>query len=106
MGHEMGHYALGHVVRSILLSSILTFIGLFLVDRGGRWLVRRYQAALGFDQLADVASVPLVLMLLELAFLLLSPVALAYSRYQEHEADRYALDLTEATMRPRPRTSS
>ena len=28
--------------------------------------------------------------------LFLSPVALAYSRYQEHEADRYALDLTHA----------
>ena len=25
---------------------------------------------------------------------MLSPVALAYSRYQEHEADRFALDLT------------
>ena len=35
MGHEMGHYALGHVVRSILMSSIVTFVGLFLVDRLG-----------------------------------------------------------------------
>jgi STE24 endopeptidase len=94
MGHEMGHYALGHVVRSILLSSIVTFIGLFLVDRFGRWLVHRYRDRLGFDQLADIASVPLMLMLLNAAFLVLSPVALAYSRYQEHEADRYALDLT------------
>ena len=35
-----------------------------------------------------------MMMLLEVAFLVLSPVALAYSRYQEHEADRFALDLT------------
>jgi STE24 endopeptidase len=94
MGHEMGHYALGHVVRSILMSSIVTLVGLFLVDRLGRWLVRRYPDRLGFDQLADIASVPLMMMLLEAAFLILSPVGLAYSRYQEHEADRYALDLT------------
>ncbi len=94
MGHEMGHYALGHVVRSILMSSILTFVGLFLVDRVGRWLVRRYHDRLGFDQLADIASVPLMMMLLEATFLVLSPAALAYSRHQEHEADRYALDLT------------
>ncbi len=94
MGHEIGHYALGHVVRSILMSSIVILIGLFLVDRLGRWLVRRYQDRLGFDQLADIASVPLMLLLLEAAFLILSPVGLAYSRYQEHEADRYALDLT------------
>ena len=83
-------------MRSILLSSIVTFVGLFLVDLGGRWLVRRYRDRLGFDHLADIASVPLMMMLLEAAFLLLSPVGLAYSRYQEHEADRYALDLTRS----------
>jgi Zn-dependent protease with chaperone function len=94
MGHEMGHYVLGHVVRSILLSSIVTFVGLFFVDRLGRWLVRRFRDRLGFDHLADIASVPLMIVLLEVTSLFLSPVALAYSRYQEHEADRYALDLT------------
>jgi STE24 endopeptidase len=96
MGHEMGHYALGHVVRSILMSSIVTFVGLFMVDRIGRWLVDRYRGRLGFESFADVASLPLMMMLLEVAFLVLSPVALAYSRHQEHEADRYALDLTRA----------
>ena len=94
MAHEMGHYVLGHVVQSILLSSVVTLVGLFLVDWLGRRLVTRYGHRLGFDRLADVASVPLLLMLLEIAFLVLSPVALAYSRYQEHAADRYALDLT------------
>jgi STE24 endopeptidase len=94
MGHEMGHYALGHVVKSIILSSGLTLLGLFLVDRAGRLLVARYSAQLGFDRLSDVASLPLLMMLLEVAVLLLSPVALAYSRNQEHEADRFALDLT------------
>jgi STE24 endopeptidase len=94
MGHEMGHYVLGHVVRSILLSSIVTLAGLFLMDRLGRWLARRYRDRLGFADLADIASVPLMIMLFELAFLVLSPVGLAYSRHQEHEADRFALELT------------
>ncbi len=35
-------------------------------------------------------------MLIEVASLVLSPVALAYSRYQEHEADRFGLELTHA----------
>jgi Zn-dependent protease with chaperone function len=96
MGHEMGHYVLGHVVRSIWLSSIVTLAGLFLIDRLGRWLVDRYHARLGFESLADVASVPLLLMLLAAVYLVLSPVAFAYSRYQEHQADRFALDLTHA----------
>jgi Zn-dependent protease with chaperone function len=96
MAHEMGHYVLGHVVRSILLGSVVVLAGLFLVDRLGRWLIARFSRRLGFDRLSDVASVPLVLMLIEVASLVLGPVALAYSRYQEHEADRFALDLTRA----------
>ena len=96
MGHEMGHYVLGHVVRSIVLGSLVILAGLFFVDRVGRWLIARFSRRLGFDRLSDVASVPLVLMLIEVSSLFLSPVALAYSRYQEHEADRFALDLTHA----------
>jgi Zn-dependent protease with chaperone function len=96
MGHEMGHYVLGHVVRSIWLFAVVTLIGLFLVDWMGRWLVARYSDRLGFNQLADVASVPLLTMFLEVTFLVLSPVALAYSRSQEHAADRFALDLTRS----------
>ncbi len=45
MGHEMGHYVLGHVARSIWLSTIITLAGLFLVDRIGRWLVARTRIA-------------------------------------------------------------
>ncbi len=96
MGHEMGHYVLGHVVRSILLGSLVILAGLFFVDRAGRSLIARFSSRLGFDRLADIASVPLILMLMHLSSLFLGPVVLAYSRYQEHEADRFALDLTGA----------
>jgi Zn-dependent protease with chaperone function len=94
MAHEMGHYVLGHVVRSILLSSVITLVGLYLVHRLGGWLIGRYSAQLGFRSLADVASVPLLLAMMQFTSLFLAPVAYAYSRIQEHEADRFALDLT------------
>jgi Zn-dependent protease with chaperone function len=96
MGHEMGHYKLGHVTRSIWMGALVVLAGLFFVDRAGRRLIARYSPRLGFDRLSDIASVPLVLMLMHVSSLFLTPVALAYSRYQEHEADRYALDLTHA----------
>ncbi|AGA26100.1 M48 family metallopeptidase [Singulisphaera acidiphila] len=96
MGHEMGHFVLGHVPRSILLSSLITLVSLFWVDRAGRWLIARAKGRFGFDQLSDVASIPLLLLLLQVASLALVPVANAYSRQQEHEADRFALEITRA----------
>jgi len=94
MAHEMGHYVLGHVVRSILLSTIVTLTSLYLVHRLGNRLMARYPGRLGFRSLADVASVPLLVLLMQFTSLFLEPAAYAYSRYQEHEADRFALDLT------------
>jgi Zn-dependent protease with chaperone function len=96
MAHEMGHYVLGHVVRSILLSFVVTLIGLYFVHVASGRLIDRFRDRLGFDRLSDVASVPLLLLLLQVASLFLGPAAMAYSRYQEHEADRFAIDLTHA----------
>ncbi|MDG3007328.1 M48 family metallopeptidase [Paludisphaera mucosa] len=94
MAHEMGHYVLGHVVRSIFLSFAVTLVGLYFVHRLAHRLIERHRGRFGFDDLRDVASVPLILVLLQVAVLGLSPAAMAYSRYQEHEADRFAIDLT------------
>ena len=94
MAHEMGHYVLGHVVRSILLSFVVTLAGLYFAHRAAGGLVARFRGRFGFDDLRDVASVPLFLLLLQVAALGLEPAGLAYSRYQEHEADRFALEVT------------
>lgn len=96
MGHEMGHYVLGHVVWTILTSSIVVVAALFWTDRAGRWVIARYRRRLGFDSLSDVAATPLLLVLIGLSSIVLGPPALAYSRHHEHEADRFSLDLTHA----------
>jgi STE24 endopeptidase len=49
---------------------------------------------MGFHQLSDVASLPLLMLLLTLFSLAITPAALAFSRYHEHEADRFGLELT------------
>jgi CubicO group peptidase (beta-lactamase class C family)/Zn-dependent protease with chaperone function len=92
--HEMGHYVLGHVRRSIVLAWLMTLAGLFLVDRIARRIIARYAARLGFDELSDVASAPLILLVLGGLSFIATPAVLAYSRYQEHEADRFSLELT------------
>jgi Zn-dependent protease with chaperone function len=49
---------------------------------------------MGFYQLSDVASLPLLMLLLTAFSLVITPAALAFSRYHEHEADRFSLELT------------
>jgi len=94
MGHEMGHYVLGHVEQGIVLSPLIVLVGLFWTDRAGRWLIARFGPRLGVTSLADVAATPLLLLLLGVASTVIAPVSMAYSRHLEHEADRFGLELT------------
>jgi Zn-dependent protease with chaperone function len=94
VGHEIGHYVLGHVVISIFVSSALVLLGLWGVHRTADGLLGRFGAQFGFDRLADPASIPLFMLLLSFFSLLVTPASLALSRHQEHEADRFGLELT------------
>jgi Zn-dependent protease with chaperone function len=96
MAHEMGHFVLGHVVKGIVAAALLTIVGLLIVDRAARWAMARWPGRFGFDRLDDIASLPLVLLLGQVVGLALIPAGYAFSRYQEHEADRFALELTRA----------
>jgi len=94
MAHEMGHYVLHHVVLGILAGFGGILAGFYLVYRLCGLLLRRYKDRFGFDRLSDVASLPLILLVLQVISLVFMPAGLAFSRYLEHEADRFALELT------------
>lgn len=94
VGHELGHYVLGHIWTSILLSSVLTILGLLGAHLLSRFVLGHFGARMGFTQLSDVASLPLLMLLLSLFSLVIAPAALAFSRYHERQADRFGLDLT------------
>jgi Zn-dependent protease with chaperone function len=94
VGHELGHYVLGHVWTSVLLSTVLTLVGLFGAHRMSGFLLGHFGDRMGFHQLSDVASMPLLMLLLTFFSLVITPAALAFSRHHEHEADRFGLELT------------
>jgi STE24 endopeptidase len=94
MGHEMGHYALGHVVKGILFLSLLTLVAFYGIHRTASFLISIGRGRFGFDELSDIASLPLMVLLINVFSLLLTPVGFAYSRHLEHEADRFGLELT------------
>lgn len=94
MGHEMGHYVLGHVVKSIFFAAILILVTLYAAYKVQAKLVARFKDRFGFDTIADVASLPLALLLIGVFSFVIAPVANGYSRWQEHEADRFGLEIT------------
>ncbi len=95
MAHEIGHYVLNHVVLGILAGFAGVLAGLYLVHRFSVVLLRRCKRRFGFEELSDVASLPLILLLVQVFSFAAMPVGLAVSRHFEHEADRFALELTK-----------
>ena len=92
--HEMGHFVLGHTLIFIIGAAALITASLYVVHRVAGRLIARFSRRFGFDQLSDLASFPLLMLLGSIVSLALIPLLLALSRYQEHEADRFALEIT------------
>lgn len=93
-GHEMGHYVLNHVPKGLSFFAavflLLFFIGYKIIG----WVLARWGAGWGIRGLDDWASFPALLLLLTLALFIVSPIINGVSRYFEHQADQYALEVT------------
>jgi Zn-dependent protease with chaperone function len=94
MAHEMGHYVLHHTLLTIIGAAVAVTLSLYAVHRLAGRLIARYRRRFGFDRLDDVASLPLLMLVGGLVSFIMTPAILAFSRWQEHEADRFALELT------------
>jgi STE24 endopeptidase len=88
-GHEIGHYVLGHVWRTVLLFSALAILAFFLVDRLYSPVARFLGVRVG---IADPLGFPAILVAGSAVALLLQPLVNANTRRGEREADRYSLE--------------
>lgn len=93
-GHELGHYALNHIGKGILFGALLSLAGAFLAYRVIGFMVVRWGERLDIRNVSDLASLPLFLLFVESATFVSEPLVNAYSRYQEHQADLYSLEVT------------
>ncbi|MGC1954485.1 MAG: M48 family metalloprotease [Gammaproteobacteria bacterium] len=88
MGHEMNHYVLRpHVEAAGRVFWTHPSGTLCAVHRSFGFLMQRYPQRFGFSDLPT--SLPLLVLLISLFFLLAQPIALAVSRQFEREADRF-----------------
>ncbi|HXC47297.1 MAG TPA: M48 family metallopeptidase [Candidatus Sulfotelmatobacter sp.] len=95
VGHEIGHYVLGHVLKGFAYFLALLFIALFLAYRLLHWVIARWGSAWGIRGQSDWAALGALLLLFNIMNFFGEPIGNAFSRMQEHAADAYGLQLIQ-----------
>ena len=90
LAHELGHHVHKDIVWGIIIGTLSTIIGFYLVSLGLNWSVANF----GFESPADIAALPLFGIVMALYGLVTMPLDNAYSRWRERKSDRYALEMT------------
>ena len=90
MAHELGHHVRWDVWKMLAVSTVLIFISFFVIDLAlVAWI-----DSLGLRGIADIAGLPLVLIVGVGVSLVALPISNWLSRRAETAADLYALNLT------------
>jgi STE24 endopeptidase len=92
MGHEMGHYVLNHIYKSILFFFVIIVAGFSLLRWGLNWSLARWGERWQIRDVTDVAVLPFVFLLAGIFFFVLTPILDTQTRSEEHEADMYGLN--------------
>lgn len=87
-GHEIGHYVLNHVWRSVLVLSSLAVLLFFLADRLFPRIARLFGSS---ATISDPLGFPVLMFTVSLLALFASPVMNGLTRIGESEADAYSL---------------
>lgn len=93
--HEMGHYAKGHIWKGILLGGFGSVILMYLIYKTSTWILIKSNGSFGFRKIYSIASIPLMVLVLNFYMFFTSPINNFISRHMEREADAYEIQLTE-----------
>jgi STE24 endopeptidase len=92
MGHEMGHYVLNHIPKSIQFFLIVIVVSFVLLRWALGAAIGRWGQAWDVRSVGDTAVVPLVALFVAIFGFLMTPVFNTQTRTQEYEADMYGLN--------------
>ena len=92
MGHEMGHYVLHHLYKSLLFLTVLSVIAFAFLNRAMQWSLSRWGDRWDVHEITDIAALPLAVLVLTIFFFVLTPVTNSWTRTEEYEADIFGLN--------------
>jgi STE24 endopeptidase len=93
MGHEMGHYVLHHIWKTVAFLVPIILLGFLLADRVTRRLIASHPRW-DIRRIEDPAAVPALALVALLYLLATGPAIATFSRHQESAADRFGLEVT------------
>jgi Zn-dependent protease with chaperone function len=93
IGHELGHYALHHIEKGLAVGSLGLLLTLWLLYHALPWWIAKWGGTYDIRSVSDWGSLPLILLLVTLLGFIAEPIGNAYSRFQEHQADVYSLEV-------------
>ena len=88
-GHEMGHYVLNHIPKTIAFVAVVLLVVFYLGYLLVQWMLRRYGAGWGIASQNDWGMLVVFLLVVGVLSFFTSPIINAYSRGHEHDADVY-----------------
>ena len=98
VGHEMGHYALGHVVKGIVFGLAGIFVALYFAYRALQWSLARCGEKWNVHGQQDWAALAVLALIFNVIGFLAEPIGNGFSRMQEHAADVYGLEVTHGVI--------
>ncbi len=90
VGHEIGHYVLGHAMQRALFTGVLMLLGFYVIHRLFAWFAKR----LGHNAHNDITNptgLPVLALVLSVVMTLATPLNNAMTRWGERQADDYSL---------------
>ncbi len=93
LGHETGHYVLHHIPKEFALDEGVALLFFFLGFIAANRLVGKVGPHSGIEGSGDIASLPLMLVVLTFMVFLSAPLVNGISRHYEHQADQFGLEV-------------
>jgi len=92
MGHEMGHYILNHIPKSMIFLLVVIVTAFAYLRWSLDWCLARWGTKWGIRSVSDPAVLPLVVLLGSIFFFVLTPMMNTEIRSQEAEADSFGIN--------------